>query len=493
MSKYVRMCEALAGSEALTTKNRRSAFHPERDDWPKDYEDELRRKIWDNQGQMPCCYWHSYARPLYDKIDPVSERLRGKYEEPRTEEGIPLLEVAKAKDWADTLVNAIADWGPSTTVDKLLSLRRLFTVNCDIYDSFISVASSKTNIKVEGSLPPLITLAPSHYWGPRTINGEDVRSYFGSNVGVVSLPHSYRDVPLLWATLAHEVGGHNVVHTLWPSSGTDEAAQGLVSELKGKVLTMSGLTFGWNAVWSFWVEEAVSDVCALLCMGPAFALSLAAWLASVKATDLRSPLHRPGAVSNVVFTRGGKVIGEHPPDILRLHLALGVIKLMTKRSQFISREWEDIGADVTQAVKGGRSHIDIHDHFQGAVVMRYNLAPLEADAQAVGALLAETPLEALGGRALIDIQSWGADDEKMAEFVRRTITQPGQITDNSGINSLHLLAGTAMAFHDDASRHKELQECLLAAIDLRSEINPHLSPPTSKKAPPTPSPSKTPD
>ena len=110
-----------------------------------------------------------------------------------------------------------------------------------------------------------------------------MKEKFGLSIGIVSLPATYRDHPVLWAGLSHEVGGHDVVH----------ADDGLVAEMVAKTRTLLAPNFAprrnldtatLNAlIWSFWMDEAAADVCGILNMGPVFALNLAGFLAAFRA------------------------------------------------------------------------------------------------------------------------------------------------------------------------------------------------------------------
>ena len=120
--------------------------------------------------------------------------------------------------------------------------------------------------------------------GPFTIESDLMKQKFGVSIGVVSLPATYRDHPVIWAGLSHEVGGHDVVH----------ADAGLLEEMvkqgaarcwrrishRGAITTTAAL----NAlIWSYWMDEAAADVYGVLNMGPIFALNLAGFLAAFRA------------------------------------------------------------------------------------------------------------------------------------------------------------------------------------------------------------------
>ncbi|MCP6768916.1 hypothetical protein NL529_29135, partial [Klebsiella pneumoniae] len=88
--------------------------------------------------------------------------------------------------------------------------------------------------------------------GPYTVESDEMLKRFGTPIGVVSLPATYRDHPIIWASLSHEVCGHDVVH----------ADEGLLPELTAAVRTALAphFTLGKNPdtatlnalIWSYW-------------------------------------------------------------------------------------------------------------------------------------------------------------------------------------------------------------------------------------------------
>ena len=100
----------------------------------------------------------------------------------------------------------------------------------------------------------------------------------------MSIPSAYRNHPVLcWGTIAHEVGGHDILHsypgllleiqrtcreTVYPG-GTDPNGQVPTSEEQFKGL-----------LWQYWAEEVAADVCAVLNLGPAYGKGAAVFLAA---------------------------------------------------------------------------------------------------------------------------------------------------------------------------------------------------------------------
>ena len=115
--------------------------------------------------------------------------------------------------------------------DVAPDLHRFLAVISNFYRSFLD---SRQRLSAGFPLieqdPPLAMFQHSGEAGPFTITAENVRQLTGGTVGVVSLPATYRKHPVLWASLAHETGGHDVLHA-------DEA---LLPELTAGVKAMFG-------------------------------------------------------------------------------------------------------------------------------------------------------------------------------------------------------------------------------------------------------------
>src|SRR5262249_12023821 len=111
------------------------------------------------------------------------------------------------------------------------------------------------------TVPPLVTYAPTANQGPFTLPADSVQDMIGVPIGVVSLPGGYRLHPLLLPALAHECGGHDVLH----------ADPGLLRELAAGAVKLPHLPKGVGRLWAGWMDEAASDVYGLLNIGPSFA------------------------------------------------------------------------------------------------------------------------------------------------------------------------------------------------------------------------------
>ncbi len=101
----------------------------------------------------------------------------------------------------------------------------------------------------------------------------------------MSLPASFAEHPFLFGSLAHETGGHDVIH----------ADLKLLPQLRAEVHTLfHGPADDEVALlWDYWMDEAASDVYGVLNMGPAFGANLALLLAVFIAQGAPKSVPRP--------------------------------------------------------------------------------------------------------------------------------------------------------------------------------------------------------
>ena len=172
--------------------------------------------------------------------------------------------------------------------------------------------------------PPLALFQSTTDRGPFTIKSDLMMEKFGIPIGVVSLPATYRDHPVLWAGLSHEVGGHDVVH----------ADHGLVAEMVSKTRALLAPHFDprhnhdtatLNAlIWSFWMDEAAADVYGVLNMGPIFAVNLAGFLTAFAGRRRPTDAGAPSVLTDTELRPNGQM-DDHPIDLLRFYIAAGAV------------------------------------------------------------------------------------------------------------------------------------------------------------------------
>jgi len=369
--------------------------------------------------------------------------------------------------------------GPRVTqINAAPQLKRFLAVVSNLFRSF--AANDKraaAGVNLVTATPPLAFFQSDSVQGPYTVECDLMQQNFGIEVGIVSLPATYRDHPAVWSVLSHEVCGHDVVH----------ADQGLLQEMTEAVQALLAPGFSprnrqdnatLNAlIWSYWMDEAAADVYGVLNMGPAFAPSLAAFLAAFRAR-LRIAMQGGSAPSKPVVSTearprdaegGDKAMDDHPIDILRLHLTIGAIEAMTrldaaKRAGYV--------ADVEQiadAVAGGATSVHVEGIVNLGSGMRVPVKaniPMQVAAEAarkVGNMIATKKFKALNDHSIQDIETWDDADEAAAEAIAAQTGRQESIAGHG--DDAQLLAGATLALLQNPELYKATQALLNEALD----------------------------
>src|SRR4051794_38710087 len=110
----------------------------------------------------------------------------------------------------ETLAGAVYDHDSD---EVAAPLGRFLAVVSNLYRSFLDAETrARVDLPLSEQLPPLAMFQHSGAGGPFTLTADTVARLCGSNVGVVSMPSACRDHPFTWVSLAHETGGHDVLH-----------------------------------------------------------------------------------------------------------------------------------------------------------------------------------------------------------------------------------------------------------------------------------------
>ena len=133
----------------------------------------------------------------------------------------------------------------------------------DIWDGSVK-RLRHAGVPVRTGLPPLVNFSAGKRIGLHTDQIDRVRQFFplagddGKIGGLIGMPANYRDQPLFWPTLVHEVMGHAIVHVL-PGipDHPDEAA--IIHELDKALITPARMNGFWRGCWGAWLEEATAD------------------------------------------------------------------------------------------------------------------------------------------------------------------------------------------------------------------------------------------
>jgi hypothetical protein len=401
------------------------------------------------QAQLPAIYRTSYVAPLLAALPDVVVQLRQQFDR-STQLGTSSEDaMADVRCLADTLVGAVRDWGQDAYREPL---HRFQAVVSNMYRSFLgSEQRARVALPLIETLPPLVTFGPAPDQGPFTLPVDSVKQFIGASIGIVSLPGCYAHHPILWGALAHETGGHDVLH----------ADPGLLQQLAAGVAKLDGMPPGLGGVWSAWMDETASDVYGVLNIGPTFTIGLLAFLASLRAAQIPGS-GEIGVVRTTLPVSGGQLIDPHPVDLLRLHVAIGVIEALDGLTVARRSEWLGMFEAIAGVASGGATTIDVHDASSGKVIQRMPLATAAASARAVGKYIATAKLDALGGVSIQDVETWDDTDE----------TAAGNIAAHAATSSItamgddaQLLAGTNMALMKDPGAYAQITAQLNAALD----------------------------
>jgi hypothetical protein len=258
----------------------------------------------------------------------------------------------------------------------------------DLYDGFLS-AESRRGVKPpdHGVAAPLVRWGSAEA-GPYTWPATATASV-GAKAGVVSLPAANaRGGILAWPALAHETAGHDIL----------DADDGLRDELASAVrqrLLAAGMPGAVADYWADRIDETASDVLGVLDMGPAAAVGLVGYFRGIQAASGGTP-----SLRNV-----GPAEDPHPADIARAYLAGETVRLLSFGE---AGRWADrLGAEADR--DAGRIRL-------GNVAV--TVAVAKESAALVAQAIARTPLHALEGRALQDIQDWRDADEAVVAELR---------------------------------------------------------------------------
>ena len=407
-------------------------------------------------SSLPPEYEAGYLTLLLNQLDTVINRSRGDME---------------------PLVAPIYEHDPPFGVTP--QLRRFLAVISNLYRSFLNGAKrSAIDAPIVGQLPPLAFFQNDGRLGPYTIpagsDEADISTLFDTKIGVVSLPSTNKDHPLIWGALAHETGGHDVLH----------ADPGLLPELANGVRALfgvgnidSGQTLNEDqllgVLWSYWIDEAASDVYGLLNLGPEFALNLIAFFAGLNGDPVPSLRTDSGADET------GQ-LDPHPTDILRVHLAIGVIENLVKladstRNQYIA-DLKSLavlcGHGATSVQLSGilREH-DVMIDVQNTMP----LAEMQEAARRVGAHISTASLKAFGkdgaSHSVQEIETWDDLDEQISQRIALNLKQ-GKSVVNFG-DDAQLIAGATLTLCAEPDKYDSVTQLLNDALDFSFQTDPY--------------------
>jgi hypothetical protein len=402
------------------------------------------------EAVLPWAYQSAYVRALHDNM----ERL------------LAATAAAGSGDPAETLLGAVYEHEIGSPVG--LQLRRFNVVISHFFRAFLANHKrTRLGLRTVERLPPLATFNRTGTRGPYTFPADAVTNLVGSNVGIVSLPSTYSDHPVIWAALAHETGGHDIVH----------AIPGLLADLSALPLALAPTlisTLGidaWSAqalgmLWRHWIDEAAADVCATLNMGPSFALNFTALLAAFHGQS--GPVPTPALWTSAIG-QPGEPLDSHPVDILRLGLAIGAVGSLQGLNVASRQSYTTLLWQIADSLSAGATTVTVQGEIPvpGSASIPLNLTlPLPAmqyAAAIMGATIANTPLPSLNGYTLQQVETWDSFDEQAAWRFALALKRRAAIL--PAVYSAHVLAGATLALYNDPDRYGDVTDQVTDALD----------------------------
>jgi hypothetical protein len=345
-------------------------------------------------------------------------------------------------------------------------LRRFLAVVSNLFRSFLSKKKRRdVGVPLVEQIPPLAAFTHEFDGGPFTLPCDYVNRYFKSQVGVVSLPASFHNQPFLWAALAHETGGHDVVHAdpdLLPE--LRRGIKQLFARAEDREVRKNAAVLA--PLWSYWMDEAAADVYGVLNIGPIYPLNLMLLLSAV----VNNAEH---SVPRLRFTSESDLSGRidpHPTDLLRPHLAIGAIQELsalraTTRRGYVAAVLKALSLctppGTDKITLGGT--VGFGTDQQITVGDDYEIDMMAQAAKMVGAFIATKKLQALGGHGIQAVETWDDADEAASQRICEQLLA-NRCVDHLG-DDAQLLAGTTLALLQKPDCYAQATVRLEAALD----------------------------
>jgi hypothetical protein len=475
-------------------KNSHSKNAPSLDD--KKLIKKLENIINERASYLPGCYQKNYVDPLVNHLGSVHHRFAGTIE---------------------TLAGVVYDHS-NPNVDIRKSLQRFLAFTSNIYRSFMEPENLPLSNfpKPDMPLPALTTFRPVLEWPyivPYTLPTEEVFRICGARVPVVSLPSSYREHPVItWASIAHEAGGHDVLH----------AYRGLLGELKEGV---RGLFYKGRdpqggepetkrqylgLLWQYWTEETASDVYAVMNLGPAYGIALAIWFATLSKQIREAPQVKGTPFDDPTLTVssrsprfGPHIVDYHPTQVLALYAIIGAIDALPLDEGVKKQYIDAMEKCIDICMKNNRKYVKkIKDSqpeekqiealpyktdlalIQGRLQIksgtwaflqaknpnvRIKLADMQNYARHVGYYIATAKLQAFNGYGIQDLETWDNKDDEESKKITQFIDSPihAFIRQLGFQDDAQIFSGAVFSFVKDPTnqRYTKINQNLGIALD----------------------------
>jgi nucleoside phosphorylase len=413
---------------------------------------------------LPTPFRKGYADPMRERLDSVFARLT-------TPDGQLDLDTLEA------LAGAVYQHDNAKLRPEL---DRFLAVISNLYRSFLDRGKrARLNIELAETLPPLAVFQSNPRLGPFTITCEQVAGLVGGGaIGVVSMPSTFADHPLLFGSLAHETGGHDVIH----------ADLTLLPQLRDEIYSVfDGPDASWlSMLWDYWMDEAAADVYGVLNVGPSFGANLALLLSVFIAQQPDAHGRRvrgraAAAAAPTLRTASGAddqgYLDPHPTDILRLALVQGAVENLTGLSPSTRATYVDQLSRLTGLLAPDVATIELAGFARvrngGAMDIARSVpfSVMRDAARQVGAMIAVRPFQALDGHSIQDIETWDDADENAAVAIAGRL-QTGAPILGLG-DDAQIVAGLTLALLRQPDRYDEATKLASAALDDSYRSDPY--------------------
>jgi hypothetical protein len=314
-------------------------------------------------------------------------------------------------------------------------LRQFLAIVSNLYRSFLA-SDKRSAVQVpvlDATFPPLVTFHPDvspDKASPLLLATPVVRGLCGSDVAIAILPANYYRTPLAWASVAHEACGHGVLR----------ADQGLLEELGAGTRVLFGggpivpgddtlnEAQALGLLWSYWLEETASDVYGLLNIGPTFILNVAALVSALRRG--LDPTVQVPRLNVDVGTQPADHLDIHPPDLFRLHVAIGVIENLEAFPARAARPYLQALRKLSAFCASGatrvhvRGRVEVKRDYWVSIDRTFPLKDMAEAARRVGAYVATTRLAALGNQSVQRLETWDLADEAAAQDICAALLEP---------------------------------------------------------------------
>lgn len=400
------------------------------------------------RDRLPAIYHSAYIEHLESRLMVLAEWSR------KAGGGLP----------GETLLGAVYQHSPDSLVSS--PLRRLIAVIGHFYETFMGDEKRRLlGLPMIESLPPLATFCHSGTQGPFTFTARIVKLMVGAEVDIVSLPSTYREHPVIWASLSHETGGHVVLHSV--TGLLEELGEGvwqLVADQASSLGSEAALNLA--HLWRFWIDETAADVLGLLNLGPSYAFNLSSWLSALRA---ESDLVQVPQVLTSTLVGPDAMLDKHPTDILRIHLAYGVTEKLHGLDSERRRQYLKALEELSAVVAGGATELraqgilKLPTRAEIDMDLTVPLSVAQETAVLVGNYMADTPFRALNGHTLQFIETWDDADEALACRVADAIEKTGRAEMTGGAS--HLLAGATLALIAKPDSYEKVTQAVNDRLD----------------------------